>query len=79
MSTHTERRESALLAEDQAFLERSMQMFESMGAFVLARLFEDEPRPRLARDVLVYRDTPISCNRSASRCAGASKGRSPCI
>jgi hypothetical protein len=56
MSTDTAGGESALLAEDHAFLERSKQMFESMGAFVLARLFEDKALPRLAGEVLLYRD-----------------------
>jgi hypothetical protein len=56
MPTHADPDESALLADDHAFLGRSQEMFESMGAFVLARVFEGERLPKIAGEVLLYRD-----------------------
>lgn len=56
MSTDTARGESALRSEDHVFLEISRRAFESMGKFVYAHLFEDERLPRLAGEVLLYRN-----------------------
>lgn len=56
MSTDTARGESALRSEDHVFLRISRRAFESMGKFAYAHLFEDERLPRLAAEVLLYRN-----------------------
>lgn len=70
MSTENRCGRTHLQLEDRAFLERSNEILQSMGAFVRARLFEDRQLAERAGQVLVYREGRVqSVEEILDQCA----------
>lgn len=70
MSTENRRGQTRLQPEDRAFLERSNEILQTMGAFVRAQLFEDPQLAERASQVLVYREGRVqSVEEMLDQCA----------